>query len=70
MTIAVTGLACGQPATLTFNVSGTADFVTNTFTGHYAIVGGQAGGDTLRGRGTFSGTPGAGAIYGGSVNCD
>jgi len=70
MTIAFTGLACGQPAILTFNVSGTADFVTNTFTGHYAIVGGQAGGDTLRGHGTFSGTPGTGGIYDGSVNCD
>lgn len=67
MTIAFTGLACGQPATLTFNVSARVDFVNNTFAGHYAVIGGEHG---PRGHGTFSGTPGTGGIYDGSINCD
>jgi hypothetical protein len=70
MTIAFTGLACGHPATLTFNVSATVDFVTDTFDGHYAIVGGEPGEDEARGHGTFSGMPGTGGIYDGRVNCD
>jgi hypothetical protein len=37
---------------------------------HYAIVGGEAGGDPLRGHGTFTGTPGTGGTYDGSVNCN
>jgi hypothetical protein len=70
MTIAFTGLACGQPATLTFNVTGRVDFVANTFAGHYAIVGAGAGEDKTRGHGTFSGIPGTGGIYDGSIHCD
>jgi hypothetical protein len=70
MTIAFTGLACGQPATLTFNVSATVDFVNNTFAGHYAVIGGEPGEHAPRGHGTFSGTPGTGGIYDGSIKCD
>jgi hypothetical protein len=70
MTIAFTGLACGQRATLTFNVTATVDFVDNTFAGHYAVIGGEPGGLVTRGQGTFSGTPGTGGIYDGSINCD
>ena len=71
MTIAFTGLACGQPATLTFNVSATVDFVDNTFAGHYAVIGtGEPGEHGPRGHGTFSGTPGTGGIYDGIINCD
>lgn len=70
MTIAFTGLACGKPATLTFNVSGSVDFVNNTFTGHYAVVGtGEPGEHEPRGHGTFSGEPGTGGIYDGLINC-
>jgi hypothetical protein len=43
MTIAFTGLACGRPATLTFNFSATVDFVNNTFAGRYAVIGGEPG---------------------------
>jgi hypothetical protein len=70
MTIAFTGLACGQPATLTFNVAATVDFVNNTFAGQYAVIGGERGGLVTRGHGTFSGTPGTGGMYDGSINCD
>lgn len=70
MTIAFTGLACGEPATLTFNVSATVDFVNNTFAGHYAVIGaGEEGGQKSRGHGTFSGVPGTGGIYEGMINC-
>jgi hypothetical protein len=71
MTIAFTGLACGQPATLTFNVSATVDFVDNTFAGQYAVIGKGAPGEHLpRGHGTFSGTPGTGGVYDGAIKCD
>jgi hypothetical protein len=39
MTIEFTGLACGQPANLTFRVTGQGDFATNDFNGTYAVIG-------------------------------
>lgn len=71
MTIAFTGTACGQAVELTFNFSATVDFANNTFAGHYAVTdaGGQ-GDQALRGRGTFSGEPGTGGIYRGTLICN
>jgi hypothetical protein len=70
MTIAFAGLACGMPATLTFNVSATVNFVSNSLAGHYAVTGtGGPGEPSPRGHGTFSGTPGTAGIYDGIINC-
>ena len=67
MTIAFTGLACGQPANLTFRVAGQGDFTTNDFTGTYAVIGKA---DVGKGQGTFSAVPGVGGTYFGQVHCD
>jgi hypothetical protein len=67
MTIAFTGLACGQPAALTFRVSGQGSFVTNDFTGGYSVVGPA---DVGKGQGTFSAVPGVGGTYSGQAHCD
>ena len=66
MTIAFAGLACGQPAELTFRVSGQGDFTTNDFTGGYSVIGPAA---TGKGEGTFSATPGVGGTYSGAAHC-
>jgi hypothetical protein len=67
MTIAFTGFACGQPAALTFRVSGQGSFVTNDSTGTYSVVGPAEVG---KGQGTFSATPGVGGTYSGQAHCD
>ena len=66
MTIAFSGKACGlKNVSLTWNVSGHVDVVTNTFRGLYAVTGPSS----IRGSGTFSGIPGVGGTYDGSINC-
>ena len=66
MTIGFTGRVCGvRNVSLTWNVSGTVDFVANTFSGSYAVVGPSS----LRGSGTFTGVPGTGGTYDGAINC-
>jgi hypothetical protein len=67
MTIAFSGLACGQPADLTFRVSGQGSFVTNDFTGTYSVIGPAEVG---KGQGRFSAVPGVGGTYEGDVHCD
>ena len=67
MTIAFSGLACGQPADLTFRVSGQGSFVTNDFTGTYSVIGPA---DVGKGQGTFSAVPGVGGTYEGQAHCD
>jgi hypothetical protein len=67
MTIAFTGLACGQPTELVFRVSGQGSFVTNDFTGGYSVIG---KGEVGKGQGTFSAVPGVGGSYAGQAHCD
>lgn len=71
MTIAFSGLACGQPAELTFLVTAKVDFVSNTMSGRYVVkpAGSTDDGDA-RGQGSFSGVPGVGGSYEGRVHCD
>jgi hypothetical protein len=66
MTIDFTGLACGQPANLTFHVTGQGDFATNDFTGTYSVVGPA---DAGKGHGAFSAVPGVGGTYEGHAHC-
>jgi hypothetical protein len=66
MTIDFTGVACGQPTTLTFHVTGQGDFTTNDFTGAYAVIGPA---DVGKGQGTFSAVPGVGGTYAGQIHC-
>ena len=71
MTIDFTGTACGQAATLTFQVAAQVDFVTNTMTGHYTVQdSGPSSQHSPRGNGTFTGVPGAGGSYEGQIHCD
>jgi hypothetical protein len=67
MTIAFTGLACGQRAERTFRVSGQGSFVSNDFTGGYSVVGPAEIG---KGQGTFSAVPGVGGTYSGVAHRD
>jgi len=69
MTIDFVGTACGEPVTLTFLVTATVDFVTNTMSGHYVVK--DAGRESdARGQGTFTGVPGTGGAYEGAIHCD
>jgi hypothetical protein len=70
MTIAFAGTACGEPVVLTFLVTATVDFATNTMSGHYVVKDASGAGSDARGQGTFSGVPGAGGIYDGAIHCD
>jgi hypothetical protein len=74
MTIAFTGLACGQPATLVFLVEGQVQFdqeFTGPISGTYTIIdAGQTDSRTLRGHGEFEGMAGVGGAYQGDAHCD
>lgn len=64
MTIAFSGLACGQPVEdLTFVVVGQGSFVDNAIEGHYVVQGGD------NGSGRFTSVPGIGGSYEGMADC-
>jgi hypothetical protein len=65
-TIEFTGLACGQPATLTFLVVGKGDLVANTLSATYTVIGPA---DVGKGHGALEGIPGVGGTYSGDVTC-
>jgi hypothetical protein len=67
MTIAFSGLACGEPAELTFRVGGQGSFVSNDIAGSYTVIG---KGEIGKGQGTFSSVPGVGGSYSGAAHCD
>jgi hypothetical protein len=66
-TIEFTGIACGQPVTLTFRNQGQGDFNENVLTGSYSVIGPT---DVGHGNGTIVGEPGVGGTYEGQVHCD
>jgi len=74
MTIAFTGLACGQPAELLFNVVGTVQFDENfmgPISGTYTVIdSGQSDTRTLRGHGELVGLAGIGGTYEGDAHCE
>jgi hypothetical protein len=65
-TIAFTGVACGQPVALTFEVVGRGDFAGNALTGTYSVIGPVTAG---RGNGVIMSEPGVGGSYEGQVHC-
>jgi hypothetical protein len=65
-TIEFTGLACGQPVTLTFSVIGKGDLVANTLSATYTVTGPT---DVGKGHGTLGGIAGVGGTYAGDVSC-
>jgi hypothetical protein len=74
MTITFTGLACGQPAQLEFNVVAKVQFDENFMgpvSGTYTVIdSGQSDSRTLRGHGEFTALAGIGGAYEGDAHCD
>jgi hypothetical protein len=74
MTIAFTGVACGQLATLVFLVVGQVQFDENfmgPISGTYTVIdSGRSDDRTLRGHGEFAGAAGVGGTYEGQAHCD
>jgi hypothetical protein len=74
MEITFSGLACGQPAELEFNVVAQVTFDENFMgdvAGTYTVI--DSGGSdsrTLRGHGEFEGLAGIGGAYQGQAHCD
>ncbi|MGH3070698.1 MAG: hypothetical protein ACRDNB_00320 [Gaiellaceae bacterium] len=73
MTITFSGLACGQPAELEFNVVADVAFDENfagPVTGTYTVVdSGATEARTLRGHGEFDALAGVGGAYQGEAHC-
>jgi hypothetical protein len=74
MEITFSGLACGQPAELEFNVVAQVTFDENFMgpvTGTYTVVdSGRSDSRTLRGHGEFEALAGVGGAYQGQAHCD
>jgi hypothetical protein len=74
MTIAFTGLACGQPAELEFNVAARVQFdesFMGPVSGTYTVIdSGRSDARTLRGHGEFEALAGIGGAYQGQAHCD
>jgi hypothetical protein len=74
MEITFSGLACGQPAELEFNVVAQVTFDENFMgdvTGTYTVVdSGHSDARTLRGHGEFEALAGIGGAYRGQAHCD
>jgi hypothetical protein len=74
MEITFSGLACGQPAELEFNVVAQVTFDENFMgpvTGTYTVVdSGASDSRTLRGHGEFEALAGIGGAYQGQAHCD
>jgi hypothetical protein len=74
MEVTFTGLACGQPAELEFNVVAQVTFDENFMgdvAGTYTVI--DSGGSdsrTLRGHGQFEALAGVGGVYQGQAHCD
>jgi hypothetical protein len=74
MTVTFSGLACGQPAELEFNVVAQVTFDENFMgdvDGTYTVI--DSGGSdsrTLRGHGQFEALAGVGGVYQGQAHCD
>jgi hypothetical protein len=60
------GTACGEPASLTFQVAGSGSLVEGHLSGHYAVLDGRR----VRGGGSFVGVPNTGGDYTGKALCD
>jgi hypothetical protein len=74
MVVTFTGLACGQPAELEFNVVAKVQFDENfmgPITGTYTVIdSGHSDSRTLRGHGELAGLAGIGGTYEGDAHCD
>jgi hypothetical protein len=74
MTVTFSGLACGQPAELEFNVVAQVQFDENFMgdvAGTYTVIdSGRSDSRTLRGRGEFEALAGIGGAYQGQAHCD
>ena len=74
MTITFSGLACGQPAELEFNVAARVQFdesFMGPVSGTYTVTdSGRSGARTLRGHGEFEALAGIGGAYQGQAHCD
>jgi hypothetical protein len=74
MEITFSGLACGQPAELEFNVVAQVTFDENFMgpvTGTYTVIdSGRSDSRTLRGHGEFEALAGVGGAYQGQAHCD
>jgi hypothetical protein len=74
MEITFSGLACGQPAELEFNVVAQVTFDENFMgdvAGTYTVTNsGRSDSRTLRGRGEFDALAGVGGAYHGRAHCD
>jgi hypothetical protein len=74
MEITFSGLACGQPAELEFNVVAQVTFDENFMgdvAGTYTVTNsGRSDSRTLRGRGEFDALTGVGGAYHGRAHCD
>jgi hypothetical protein len=74
MEITFSGLACGQPAELEFNVVAQVTFDENFMgdvAGKYTVIdSGHSDARTLRGHGEFEGLAGVGGLYQGRAHCD
>jgi hypothetical protein len=74
MEVTFSGLACGQPAELEFNVVAQVTFDENFMgpvAGTYTVIdSGRSESRTLRGHGRLEGQAGIGGIYEGHSHCD
>ena len=74
MTITFSGLACGQPAELEFNVAAQVQFdesFMGPVSGTYTVTdSGRSDARTLRGHGEFEALAGIGGAYQGQAHCD
>src|SRR5918992_5583600 len=74
MTITFSGLACGQPAELEFNVAARVQFdesFMGPVSGTYTVIdSGRSDARTLRGHGEFEALAGIGGAYQGQAHCD
>jgi hypothetical protein len=74
MEITFSGLACGQPAELEFNVVARVTFDENFMgdvAGTYTVIdSGRSDARTLRGQGEFEALAGVGGAYHGRAHCD
>jgi hypothetical protein len=74
MEVTFSGLACGQPAELEFNVVARVTFDENFMgdvVGTYTVIdSGRSDARTLRGHGEFEALAGIGGAYQGQAHCD
>jgi hypothetical protein len=74
MEVTFSGLACGQPAELEFNVVARVTFDENFMgdvVGTYTVIdSGRSDSRTLRGHGEFQALAGVGGAYQGQAHCD